>query len=183
MHVPNQCYLDANSNCFLEKSPVSKKKSNQSIESKFSIFQIYVYIHQKRSVFVERTYYSSITPRMWRVAECCHDHLAFAEKKKKKEKKKKEKEEAKQVLDEGRNPASRRRLIKGTVELAFRVGAAAKFQIDRVQFGRALSNVVSCIMHGTWRAGWPPEYKSVRAVSFPPTLPALRFTRFVVPGC
>lgn len=103
----------------------------------------------------------------------------------KKEKKGKEKERkgAKQVLDEGRNPASRRRLIKGTVELAFRVGAAAKFQIDRVQFGRALSNVVSCIMHGTWRAGWPPEYKSVRAVSFPPSLPALRFTRFVVPGC
>lgn len=120
---------------------------------------------------------------MARGPECCHDQLAFAEKKKKKEKKKKEKEETKQVLDEGRNPASRRRLIKGTVELAFRVGAAAKFQIDRVQFGRALSNVVSCIMHGTWRAGWPPEYKSVRVVSFPPTLPALRFTRFVVPGC
>lgn len=181
MHVPNQCYLDANSNCFLEKSPVSKKKSNQSIESKFSIFQIYVYIRQKRSVFVERTYYYATS--VARGPECCHDHLAFAEKKKKKEKKKKEKEEAKQVLDEGRNPASRRRLIKGTVELAFRVGAAAKFQIDRVQFGRALSNVVSCIMHGTWRAGWPPEYKSVRAVSFPPSLPALRFTRFVVPGC
>ena len=105
--------------------------------------------------------------------------------KKKKKKKKKEKEETKQVLDERRNSASRleQRLIKGTVELAFRVGAAAKFQIDRVQFGRALSNVVSCIMHGTWRAGWPPEYKSARAVSFPPTLPAPRFTRFVVPGC
>ena len=103
----------------------------------------------------------------------------------KKKKKKKEKEETKQDLDERRNSASRleQRLIKGTVELAFRVGAAAKFQIDRVQFGRALSNVVSCIMHGTWRAGWPPEYKSARAVSFPPTLPAPRFTRFVVPGC
>lgn len=100
---------------------------------------------------------------------------------KKKNKKKREKSSTK----ERRNPASRleQRLIKGTVELAFRVGAAAKFQIDRVQFGRALSNVVSCIMHGTWRAGWPPEYKSVRAVSFPPALPAPRFTRFVVPGC
>ena len=113
------------------------------------------------------------------------ERLGVGIKKKKKKKKKKEKEETKQDLDERRNSASRleQRLIKGTVELAFRVGAAAKFQIDRVQFGRALSNVVSCIMHGTWRAGWPPEYKSARAVSFPPTLPAPRFTRFVVPGC
>lgn len=158
------------------------KRNRTNRSNRNFLFSKYTYTFVKNGVYS----LSVLTTRLLRHTcgpECCHDHLAFAEKKKKKEKKKKEKEEAKQVLDEGRNPASRRRLIKGTVELAFRVGAAAKFQIDRVQFGRALSNVVSCIMHGTWRAGWPPEYKSVRAVSFPPTLPALRFTRFVVPGC
>lgn len=56
MHVPNQCYLDANSNCFLEKSFVSEKKRSieRSIESKFyspNIY-IYIYIYQKRSIFV-----------------------------------------------------------------------------------------------------------------------------------
>ena len=46
-------------------------------------------------------------------------------------------------------------------------------------------------MHGTSRAGWPSEYKWLRAVPFlspPPATPFrhgrrfLRFTRFVVPG-
>lgn len=133
------------------------------------LFSKYIYIYQKRSTVFVLTHLLD--------TECVDPNF---------QKKEKEKRETKEVLDEKRNPASRleQRLIKGTVELAFRVGAAAKFQIDRVQFGRALSNVVSCIMHGTWRAGWPPEYKSVRAVSFPPTLPPPpRFTRFVVPGC
>lgn len=134
------------------------------------LFSKYIYIHLSKAEYI-RTY-SSLRYRVCRIPYF--------------RKKEKEKRETKEVLDdERRNPASRleQRLIKGTVELAFRVGAAAKFQIDRVQFGRALSNVVSCIMHGTRRAGWPPEYKSVRAVSFPPTLPPPRFTRFVVPGC
>lgn len=54
MHVPNQCYLDANSNCFLEKSFVSEKKRSieRSIESKFYSPNIYIYIYQKRSIFV-----------------------------------------------------------------------------------------------------------------------------------
>lgn len=134
------------------------------------LFSKYIYIHLSKAEYI-RTY-SSLRYRACRIPYF--------------RKKEKEKRETKKVLDdERRNPASRleQRLIKGTVELAFRVGAAAKFQIDRVQFGRALSNVVSCIMHGTRRAGWPPEYKSVRAVSFPPTPPPPRFTRFVVPGC
>lgn len=69
--------------------------------------------------------------------------------------------------------------------------AAAKFQIDRLQFGRALSSVVSCIMHGTSRAGWPSEYKWLRAVPFLPPChhPARHGCRFLRvhpirrPGC
>lgn len=140
-------------------------RSNDRLNRNF-IFQIY--IHLSKAEYCICTY-SSLRYRVCR--------SEFPEKREKRKEKRKKSSTKKEIRLE-------QRLIKGTVELAFRVGAAAKFQIDQVQFGRALSNVVSCIMHGTWRAGWPPEYKSVRAVSFPPTLPPPpRFTRFVVPGC